>query len=100
MTHLLERHNINVPDNIKKKTNKSENPQDDKGKGKETNHALVDVSSLSTWVLDSRASNHMALSQEIFTSLEPCTSLTILMEDNTPFQVCEKGTIDLDHGNF
>jgi hypothetical protein len=64
MTHLLERHNINVPDNIKKKDEKSEKPQDDKGKGKETGHALVVVSSsLSTWVLDSRALNHMASSQ-------------------------------------
>jgi hypothetical protein len=64
MTHLLERHNINVLDNIKKKDEKYENPQDDKGKGKETSHALVFVSSsLSTWVLDLGASNHMASSQ-------------------------------------
>jgi hypothetical protein len=91
MTHLLERHKINVPDSIKKKVEKSKNPQDDKGKGKEIDHVLVDASSsLSTWVIDLRDSNHKISSQEIFNSLEPCTSLTILMGHNTLVQVCGK----------
>jgi hypothetical protein len=61
MAHLLERNNINVLENIKKKGKKYENPQDDKGKCKETVHVInVVSSSLSTWVLDSGASNHMA----------------------------------------
>jgi len=45
MTHLLEKDNINVLDNIKKKAEKYEKQQDDKGKGKEICHAIVVVSS-------------------------------------------------------
>lgn len=57
--------------------------------------------SLSSWVLDSGASNHMASSKEIFTSLELCNIPTILMGNYTLIlQVCGKWTIDLRHENF
>lgn len=80
LTHLLERHNNNILDNVKKKAEKFEKPQDVKCKGKETGHVLVLISSSSSIrVLDLGASNHMASWEAIFTSVEPSTSPIILM---------------------
>ena len=42
----------------------------------------------------------MASSKDSFTYLDPCIDPSILMGDDTLVQVCGKGRIDLEHGNF
>lgn len=51
-------------------------------------------------MLDSSASHHMASSRDDLASLEPCTTSTISMGDNTPFEVYGRGSIDMDDGTF
>ena len=63
-----------------KKHNKGDDKQQiDKG------HALVTfyASLSSSWILDTRASNHMASYKGMFSSIKPCTNQEVLMGDNT-----------------
>lgn len=56
------------------------------------------ASSPSTWVLDSGASHHMASSKEELASLESYTMPSILMGDDTPVEVCGRGSVDVGDG--
>jgi hypothetical protein len=73
MAHTLQQNNLggHIPENARKKD--VEKPPDDRGKGRDGHDLVVVSSSSTTWILDSGASNHMASSQDSFTSLEPCT---------------------------
>ena len=46
------------------------------------------------WLLDSRASHHMASSQSMFSSFDPCHTPPILMGNHTYMNVIGKGIID------
>ena len=101
LTNILEKNNINVPESIKQSSNEGSNKAKENNKGKGNGKALVVVaSSPSTWVLDSGASHHMASSKEELASLELCTMPSILMGDDTPVEVCGKGSVDVGDGTF
>jgi hypothetical protein len=55
---------------------------------------------LSTWILDFGASNHMAASKDEFSSIEESTRSPIYLGDATPAKVCEEGIVDLEGGCF
>jgi hypothetical protein len=90
MAQTLQWNNLAVPKNARKKV--VEKPPDDQGKRTEGHALVVGSSSSATYILDSGASNHMAASQESFTSFEPCTSTPILMGDDTLVSVCGKAS--------
>ena len=97
MAHILQKHNLgdHIPEGAKK------NPKDHAlGKGK-SNHALIAInSSPYAWIVDSGASHHMAATKESFSSLDACKGPPILMGDDSPIDMTNKGKIQLNHGIF
>jgi hypothetical protein len=68
---------------------------------KGNHHALVAInSSLDSWIIDSRASHHMAAKEEVFTSLSSCFGPPILMGDDTPIAIAGEGRVELPNGSF
>jgi len=65
-------------------------------------HALCASLSLGSgrWLLDSRASHHMASTQSMFTSFESHTMSPILMGNNTYMSVTGKGSISFGDNTF
>ena len=64
-------------------------------------HALVaGTSSSSSFIIDSRASRHMVLTKEAFTSLDMLKGPPIVLGDDSLTKSLIKGRIDLDHGKF
>jgi hypothetical protein len=64
-------------------------------------HALIAInSSLDAWIVDSRASHHMAATKAIYSSLDACKGLPILMGDNSPVEVTSKGRIEITNKSF
>jgi hypothetical protein len=57
-------------------------------------------SSLDALIVDSRASHHMATSEEVYSSLDACNGPPILMGDNSSVEVTDKGRIELTNGSF
>jgi hypothetical protein len=51
-------------------------------------------------VLNLGASHDMESSQYIFSSMDPYTTLIILMGDSTPNEVCRKGSIEVANRKF
>jgi hypothetical protein len=95
MTEILQKNNLGdqIPDGAKKK------PKYHAPKG--NHHVLVVVhSSPDAWIVDSGASHHMAATQDILSSLIACNGPPILMGDDSPIEVVEKGRVELDHGSF
>jgi hypothetical protein len=81
MTQVLQRNNLGdfIPKESKKK--KEEDHADTKG----IHHALVAINSSSdSWIIDSGASHHMAVKEEVFSSLSPCSRPPILMGSDNP----------------
>jgi hypothetical protein len=63
--------------------------------------ALISInSSLDAWIVDSEASHHMVDSEEVYSSLDACKGLPILMGDNSSVKVSGKGRIELTNGSF
>jgi hypothetical protein len=61
----------------------------------------MDVKSTpSACILDSCASNHMAASNNEFSSIEESTGSPIYLGDATPAKVCGEGIVDLEGGCF
>lgn len=103
MAYFLKQHKITVFDSIKKNqiANKFEIPEECIGKGKETSKYLITITIHPySSILDLGPSHHMASLQDHFSTFEPCTCPTILMEDNILFQVHRKGIIELDDEKF
>ena len=64
-------------------------------------HALVaGTSSSPSFIIDSRASRHMVLTKEAFSSLDMSKGPPIVLGDDSLTESLGKGRIDLDHGKF
>jgi hypothetical protein len=76
-------------------------PEDQNLKKGSSSHSLISVnSSLDAWIVDSRASHHMATTKELYSSLDACKGPPILMGGNSPIEVTRKGRIELTNGSF
>jgi hypothetical protein len=70
MAHSLQQNNLGnfIPEGVKKQK------EDDHVPTKGNHHALVEINSSSnSWIIDSGASHHMAVKEEFFSSLSPCS---------------------------
>jgi hypothetical protein len=66
-----------------------------------SSHALISInSSPNAWIVDSGASHHMEATKEVYSSLDACKGPPILMGDNSPVEVTDKGRIELTNGSF
>jgi hypothetical protein len=66
-----------------------------------SSHALIAInSSPDAWIVDSGASHHMAATKEVYSSLDACKGPPILMGDNSPVEVTDKGRIELTNESF
>ena len=91
----MEKNGISLPDNSKKREGGSSS--DDR----ERVHALVaGTSSSPSFIIDSRASRHMVLTKEAFSSLDMSKGPAIVLGDDSLTESKGKGRIDLDHGKF
>jgi hypothetical protein len=98
ITQILQQNNLgdHIPEGAKKKKPKDHNPK----KGN-SSHALIAInSSPDACIIDSSASHHMAATKAIYYSLDACKGPTILMGDNSPVEVNDKGRIELTNGSF
>jgi hypothetical protein len=98
MTQILQQNNLGdrIPEGAKKKKPEDQNPK----KGN-SSHALIAInSSPDAWIVDSGASHHMAATKEVYSSLDACKGPPILMGDNSPVEVTDKGRIELTNGSF
>jgi hypothetical protein len=98
MAQILQQNNLgdHIPEGAKKKKTKYHNPK----KGNSI-HALIAINSfLDAWIIDSSASHRMAAKKEVFSSLDACKGPPIMMEDNSPVEVTDKGRIELTNGIF
>jgi hypothetical protein len=98
MSQILQKNNLGdrIPKGAKKKKPEDLNPK----KGNSI-HALISInSSLDVWIVDSRASHHMAASKEVYYSLDACKGPLILMGDNSYVEVTDKGRIELTNVSF
>jgi hypothetical protein len=98
MSQILQQKNLGyrIHEGAKKK-----NPEDLNPKKGDSSHALIAInSSLDAWIVDSRASHHMAASKEVYSSLDACKGPPILMGDNSFVEVTDKGRIELTNGSF
>jgi hypothetical protein len=98
MAQKLQQNNLGdrIPEGAKKKKPKDQNPK----KGN-SSHALIAInSSLDVWIVDLGASHHMDSTKELYSSLDACKGPPILMGDNSPIEVTDKGRIELTNGSF
>jgi hypothetical protein len=98
MNQILQKNNLGdrILEGAKKK-----NPEDQNPKKDNSIHALISInSSPNSWIRDSGASHEMATTKEIYSSLDACKGPPILMRDNSPVEVTEKGRIELINGIF
>ena len=98
MAQILQQNNLGycIPKGAKKKKPEDQNPK----KGN-YGHALISInSSLDAWIVDSGASHHMAATKEFYSSLDACKGPPIMMGDNSPIEVTDKGMIELTNGSF
>jgi hypothetical protein len=97
MAQTLQHKNLGnfIREGVEKK--KEEDPTPNKG----NHHALVAInSSFDSWIIDSGASHHMAVKDEVFSSLIPCSRPPILMGDDTPVEVEGEGRVELHNDSF
>jgi hypothetical protein len=98
MAQILQQNNLGdrIPEGAKKKK-----PEDQNLKKGNSSHALIAInSSPDTWIIDSGASHHMAATKEFYSSLDACKFPPILMGDNSPVEVTDKGRIELTNKSF
>jgi hypothetical protein len=57
-------------------------------------------SSPDAWIVDLGVSHHMAATKEVYSSLDACKGPPILMGDNSPVEVIDKGRIELKNESF
>jgi hypothetical protein len=97
MAQVLQKNNLGnfIPERAKKK--KEEDPASKNG----NHHGLVAIDSSSdSWIIYSGASHHMAAKEEVFTSINACSSPPILMGDDTLVAVTGEGRVELPNGSF
>ena len=88
MAQVLQHNNLGnfIPEGVKKQKEEDISPN------KVNHHALVAINSLSdSWIIYLGASHHMAVKENIFSSLIPCSRPSILMGDDTPIEVAGEG---------
>ena len=94
-TYLLEINHINLPESFRRRDQQDREPQHERG------HALMASTSKSkALVIDSRASNHMMVERDSFSSLEIGKYIPIHMGDDSTIISEGQGTIDLENGYF
>ena len=95
MTYLLERNNINLPENLQRRDNQ------DRDTKQEIGHALMESTSKPTILLiDSGYLNHMMESRDSFSSLDTSKSVPIHMGDDSTIISKGQGTVNIEHGIF
>jgi hypothetical protein len=95
---LVQQNNLgdHIPEGAKKKKPKDQNPK----KGN-SSHALIAInSSLDAWIIDSGASHHMTAKNKVYSSLDACKGPRIMMGDNSPVEVTDKGRVELTNESF
>jgi hypothetical protein len=98
MSQILQKKNLgyHIPEGARKKK-----PEDPNSKKENSSHALIAInSSPDAWIIDSRASHHMASSEVVYSSLDACKGPPILMRDNSSVEVTGKGMIELTNKIF
>lgn len=117
LTHIIKKHNIDLPKVYKKDDSSTSTSSHSKGKGQafmastsgkthsfgtRKGKALCATISHDSkrWLLDSGASHHMASSQSMFSTFEPCTMPQILMGNHTYKDVIGKGSIGIGDNSF
>jgi hypothetical protein len=98
ITQILQKNNLGyrIHEGSKKKKPEDQNPK----KGN-SSHALIAINSTpDAWIIDSGASNNMDSIKEVYSSLDSCKGPPILMGDNSPVEVTDKGRIELTNGSF
>jgi hypothetical protein len=88
MIQILQQNNLgdHILKGAKKKKSEDQHP-----KKYNSSHALISInSSLDAWIVDSGASNHMATTKEVYSSLDACKGPSILMGDNSLVEVTKK----------
>jgi hypothetical protein len=98
MTQILQKNNLgyHIPEGTKKKKPEDQNPK----KGN-SSHALISInSSHDTWIIDLGASHHMDAKKKVYSSLDARKGPPILMGDNSPIEVTDKGIIELTNESF
>jgi hypothetical protein len=97
MAHALQQNNLGnfIPKGVKKQKEEDLDPK------KGNHHALVAInSSFDSWIIDSSATHHMAMKDEVFSSLSPYSRPPILMGDDTPVTIAGEGRVELHNGSF
>jgi hypothetical protein len=98
MTQILHQNNLGdcMPEGAKKKKLEDQDPKKDN-----SSHALIAInSSPDAWIVDSGASHHMTTTKVVYYSLDACKGPPILMGDNSPVEVTDKGRIELTNESF
>jgi hypothetical protein len=98
MTQILHQNNLGycIPEGAKKRKPKDQNPK----KGN-SSHTLIAInSSLDAWIVDLGASYHMATKKELYSSFNAYKGPPILMGNNSPVEVIDKGIIELTNIRF
>jgi hypothetical protein len=57
-------------------------------------------SSPDAWIVDSGESHHMDSTKELYSSFDECKGPSIMMGDNSPVKVTDKGMIEITNGSF
>lgn len=103
LKNILEKNKINLPSRMSTLASSKDKGKDHsfgtyKGKGK----ALCATTSHDSgrWLLDSGASHHMASSQSMFSTFEPCHMPQILMGNHTYMDVIGKTSIAIGDNSF
>jgi hypothetical protein len=98
MSQILQQNNLGdrIPEVAKKKK-----PEDLNSKKGNSSHALIAInSSLDAWIVDSRESHHMDISEAVYSSFNACKGPPILIGYNSSVEVTGKGRIELTNGSF
>jgi hypothetical protein len=97
MEEVLQQNTLGnfIPEGAKK--NKEEDPASKKG----NHHSLAAInSSYDSWIIDSNASQHMEVKEEVFTSLSSCSRPPIIMGDDSLVAVVGEGRVEVPNGSF
>jgi hypothetical protein len=98
MTQILQKNKVGdrIPEGSKKKKPEDQNPK----KGN-SSHALIAInSSLNAWIVDSGSSHDMVSKKAVYSSLDAYKGPPIMMGDNSPVEVIDKGRIELTNEIF
>jgi hypothetical protein len=98
MSQIIHQNNLgyHIPEGAKKKK-----PKDSNYKKGNSSHALIAIiSSPDAWIIDTRASHHMAASKKIYSSLDACKGPPIFMGENSFIEVTDKGRIEITNESF